>query len=131
MAAEQYGKRFKINIGSNFDMDKFGSDASEKTRAINCLRDTLATLKWEIWESEPLAERAAMYGGEWDRFIAERLREWPDFNIDRIADSVYKPKGVVNYTEAFAFMDSLIPRRENAFLFRRHSFDNMRDRRGK
>ena len=32
---------------------------------------------------------------------------------------IFKPKNVTTYQEAFAHLDQLIPRRENAFLFRR------------
>jgi hypothetical protein len=54
VAAEQYGKTFKVNIGKNFDMNLYGDTLEEKTKAITDLKDTLATLKWEIWESMPL-----------------------------------------------------------------------------
>lgn len=50
VAAEQYGKHFKINIGENFDMNAYGEGIAEKARAIADLRDVLATLKYEIWE---------------------------------------------------------------------------------
>lgn len=49
VAAEQYGKHFKINIGANFDMSEYRDGTEEKSRAaIRDLRDTLAALKYEI-----------------------------------------------------------------------------------
>lgn len=51
VAVEQYGKHFIVNIGENFDINKYSTN---KVLAINTLRDTLATLKWEIWESRPV-----------------------------------------------------------------------------
>lgn len=51
VAAEQYDKHFKINIRKNFDMNEYGEGTAEKARAIKDLRDTLATLKYEIGEN--------------------------------------------------------------------------------
>lgn len=118
IAAEQYGKHFKINIGRNFDMQKWGNDNIEKANAINTLRDVLATLKWEIWETTPISNRAMIKDDEWENYICTRFREWPYFNMEYINDLICKPKNVINSKEAFAFMDKLIPSKENAFLFR-------------
>lgn len=61
IAAEQYRKHFIINIGENFDMSKYGID---KTLAISELRDALATLKWEIWENQPIRHREGLDAAE-------------------------------------------------------------------
>ena len=116
VAAEQYGKHFKINIGANFDMQQFGCDAHEKAKAINSLRDILATLKYEIWESEPVLNRAELSGNEWDDYIEARFAEWPYFNLEYIDGLVYKPKGVIEKSEAFAHLNSITPTMQNAFL---------------
>lgn len=91
VAAEQYGKHFIINIGENFDMNKYGID---KALAINALRDVLATLKWEIWESRPIQRRKDLDINEWNIYIANRFREWPYFNLTYIDGLVFKPKQV-------------------------------------
>lgn len=101
VAAEQYGKHFKINIGKSIDMQSFGSDADEKTMAINTLRDTLATLKWEIWETEPQSKRKETAGGAWEIYKSERFREWPYFNEEYIDGLVFKHKNVVESEKAF------------------------------
>lgn len=93
IAAEQYGKHFKINIGKNFDMHSFGSDIDEKTRAINTLRDILATLKWEIWETELQLKRKEVVGDEWETYKSERFKEWPYFNEEYIEGLIFKHKG--------------------------------------
>lgn len=118
VAAEQYGKHFKINIGENFDMNAYGEGNAEKARAIADLWDVLATLKYEIWETVP-AKRAALAADEWDTYIKERFREWPYFNSEYIAGLIYRPKGITPSEEAFAHLQTLIPSRANAFLLRK------------
>lgn len=117
VAVEQYGKHFKINIGTNFDMQNFGSDNLEKSRAIKSLRDVLATLKWEIWESEPVLNRVELSRTEWDDYIDARFAEWSYFNLAYIEGLVYKPKGVIGKSEVFAHLNNLKPNCNNAFLF--------------
>ena len=120
VAAEQYGKHFKINIGANFDVSKYGEGNTEKSRAITDLRDILATLKFEIWETIH-TKRANLTEDEWDNYTAERFSEWPYFNANYIAGLIYRPKGVESPKDAFAHLDKLIPCKENAFLFRRRN----------
>lgn len=98
-------------------MNDFGDGNFEKARAINNLRDILATLKWEIWESEPTQQRGAIIGNEWDEFVDKRLNEWPYFDLDYIDGMVFKQKGISNYSEAFAHLNYLNPNRSTAFLF--------------
>lgn len=101
IAAEQYGKHFKINIGKNFDMQSFGFETEEKTKAINALRDVLATLKWEIWETEERLSRNQIKGDEWEIYKAERFKEWPYFNDEYIDGLIFKPKKVIEGQKAF------------------------------
>lgn len=121
IAAEQYEKKFVINIGENFDMNLFGNSLEDKSFAINSLRDTLATLKWEIWESASRLIRKDVTGDEWDKYISDRYSEWPYFNDEYIADLIYKPKGVVTNEEAYAHIKKLVPKKENAFLFNKRN----------
>ena len=51
ISMEQYGKRFVINIGSNF----IPTDKVDSTRE---LRDRMASLKYAIWEKEGITCRA-------------------------------------------------------------------------
>lgn len=117
VAAEQYGKKFVINIGKNFDMKLYGDTLEEKSIAINTLRDVLATLKWEIWDSMPQIDRKQIIGNEWNEYIEQRYSEWPYFNDEYIADLIYKPKGIITSEEVYAHVKKLVPNRKNAFLF--------------
>ena len=117
VAVEQYEKKFKINIGKDLDMQQFGSDSVEKSRAISTLRDTLATLKWEIWETEPQLKRNELSRNEWNEYIKARLEEWPYFNTDYIDGMIYKPKNVTRYEDVFHHLSVMQPARQNAFLW--------------
>lgn len=101
IAAEQYGRHFKINIGKNVDMKSFGSNTDEKTRAINTLRDIFATLKWEIWETEPHLMRKEIIGNEWKIYKSERFKEWSYFNEEYIDGLIFKQKNIVESEKAF------------------------------
>ncbi len=125
IAAEQYDKTFKINIGENFDMSVYGENIAEKTRAIGDLRDTLATLKWEIWETEKPLERRKLSGTEWEEYVRARFEEWPYFNEEYIDSLIFKPKDVVTSEEAYGPIKRLIPNRNNAFLFNKRLHDNI------
>lgn len=117
VAAEQYGKHFKINIGKNINMNIYGKENKEKTRAITELRDELATLKYEIWETV-LAKRSELEINEWEQQVEKRLSEWPYFDLDNIEGMIYHPKNVSSPQEVFDFLDKLIPSSKNAFLLR-------------
>lgn len=117
VAGEQYGKHFKVRIGKNIDMLQFGSSKEEKSKAIEYLRDTLATLKWEIWETES-QRRSELGGNEWTQYQEERFREWPYFSLEYIEPLIFKPKGITAPTEAFEHLSNLLPNRNNAFLLR-------------
>ncbi len=119
VAVEQYGKRFKINIGKNIDMLKYGLDDAARTKAITELRDVMATLKWEIWETEPQLRRNELDGNEWDKYVETRLSEWK-FTFDHIEDLIYKPKNVYNNQEAFGHLKMITPSTKTAFLYNKN-----------
>lgn len=117
IAAEQYGKHFEINIGKNFDMQNYGNSPEEKAKAIADLRDTLATLKWEIWERH-LANRERIPLDEWDNYLNARFQEWTYFSLDYVDRLIFKPKHITPYEDAFSHLKNLTPNKKNAFLFK-------------
>lgn len=117
IACEQYGKFFKINIGKNFDMSEYGDKPIDKTTAIINLRDTLSTLKYEIWESNGIKKRKEIEPNECQRYIDTRLKEWPYFTENYIDNMIFKPKGIIQSEEAFSHLGNITPNINNAFLF--------------
>ncbi len=100
IGVEQYGKQFKINIGENFDVNNYDSNLEGKTLAIGDLRDTLATLKWEIWETEHTTHDL-LKDYNWQDYIDTRFSEWPGFNKEYIQDLIYRPKGIITPLDVF------------------------------
>ena len=98
-------------------MNLYGDTKEEKTRAITDLRDTLATLKWEIWESYGQYNRKDFDGTEGEKYAEDRFKEWPYFNKEYIKGLIYSPKGVISHDDAFEHVKKLVPNKNNAFLF--------------
>lgn len=116
VAVEQYEKNFKINIGENIDMCEFDSDNTGKNEAITMLRDVLATLKWEIWETERQS-RNNIPNDYWGIYVKNRFAEWNYFNADYIDGMIYKPKNIFGCQDVFSHLDNIVPTKSNAFLF--------------
>lgn len=124
IAADQYGKHFKINIGNNFDMNKYEDSITGKTQAITELRDTLSTLKWGIWETEKI-RRNDIDKEYWDKYVSDRFEEWPYFNLEYIDRLIYKPKDVTTKEEAYSFVKKMKPNKNNAFLYNKRLSDSI------
>lgn len=105
LAIEQYGRKFIVNMGQEIDYCNIGSelenDMDFKIMAINELRDVFATLKWEIWGSQPMARRMEIAPCFWDRHVEEILNHWQHYALEEVLACVYKPKGIVNAEEVF------------------------------
>ena len=119
VAIEQYGKRFDVIMGENYDVNDYAATPEGKGEAIIDLRDAMATLKWEIWENHP-AKHADIAEHEWEDYVADRYAEWNYPTTDYCDRLCYKPKGITKPEEAFAPLKQLQPCRENAFLYNKH-----------
>lgn len=115
VAIEQYDNRFVVNFGNEILPGKFQSnkDLTQK------LRDVLATLKWEIWENEDLVIRRSLADNYRELFIKEfEERIYPYDTLESVERTRYHGE-ISSPEESFAHLDMLIPRRENAFLWRK------------
>lgn len=89
-------------------------ETTDKVSAIRELRDTMATLRWEMWEKQTPLKR-----DEIDRMALKEdlflpLREYPPLDWEYEQKVIFKP--YASPQDAFAHLDKLIPCRENAFL---------------
>lgn len=113
MAIEQYGKRFFVNFGENFDVCAAYQDISDeremKIQAISQIRDILATLKWEIWESQPIAHRENYPPFYWEQHVDEILNHWQHYDLEEALACIFQPKGVVTQKDVFAFLRQAQP----------------------
>ena len=87
IAIEQLGKQFLLNVGNELDF----SDAEEDV-AVQMLRDTLATLKWDIWEYLPREKRTEIPDGYHEKFVQERLAECAGFTKELVEGRMYRDK---------------------------------------
>ena len=121
LAIERYGQNYTINIGQNISVADLTTD--HKHQLTEEFRDTIATLKWEIWERRPNAKRAEVptdYRLQELRELRELQEQMHNvFTMDDIEATRFHTKAEMAQTEVDTIMDKLIPCRENAFLFRR------------
>ena len=84
IAIEQYEKSFYINIGKNISLDET-SDLNKKRKLSDDLRDTLCTLKWEIWEQFPITKRSSLPENMGQIFVKKIMSETAnDYTIEEI-----------------------------------------------
>ena len=54
----------------------------EKIERFAKLEETMATIKWEIWESFPVEKRDSINADEWNIEVSQRLLEYPILNYE-------------------------------------------------
>ncbi len=87
IAIEQIGKHFLLNVGEEMDVVE-----TEEGVAVQMLRDTLATLKWEIWEYLPKEKRTEIPDGYHKKFVLERLAECAGFTKELVDGRMFRDK---------------------------------------
>ena len=133
IAIEQYDKDFIINVGENFKVEdlKFNDKEQEKeyveTKKRD-LRDNMATLKWEIFESLPREERKNIgeYAKKHKEFVDTRFNEWfnkkenkPYYNPELVKHRTFKPKNIEFAEDVFSYLPKVKLNKNNAFMFGR------------
>lgn len=114
IAIEQYDNRFIVNIGDEILPQKY----SHNVELTQNLRDTLATLKWGIWESEGIFSRKELAPNYRQQFIKEfEARIYPYDTLETVERARYHSKAPT-LQEVFAYKNKLIPSKANAFLLR-------------
>ncbi len=131
VAVEQYGKEFYVNIGKNIEMNNISINEENKKFYIEKekekLRDTLAGLKWEIYESRSIEERKnlGLYEDELQNFIDTRLNEWinpktkkPYYNRKLVKERTFREKNISLPEDVYSYIKKLNISKNNAFIFR-------------
>lgn len=131
IALEQYENHFEVNIGGNITIEdlhniSFSNNENIRTQEIlDYLRNVLATLKWEIFERHTESRANITENVEiiQQRRIKEKLCDWVDksgnpyYNETILKERQFKPKGRVEYSDAFVHLDNITANRNTAFLF--------------
>ncbi len=105
-------------VGRNISYE--GQDIDDRYALTEDLRNTLATLKWEIIEQLPIVERDKVQSNDYEDFVNSVFAlDTSDYTwtMEDILTGMYRPKDRIEHEEAFHFMELLVPRFENAFLF--------------
>lgn len=118
IALEQYGKTFYFNVGKNYCIPKNSPKSADELNAD--LRDTLATLKWEIMEQQGVLCRKSIPAGYLDDFQAEivgRCNYGYGFSLEDALKEAFHDKTITTQEQAFVHLARLVPSTSNAFLF--------------
>lgn len=118
VATYRNGKKAYGILEDAFDICQF-----DKNEGIQILRNKMATMQYELIENYGGCSRDEFpYGFEadiyWTNFIDGLMAEVEFYDYDIDLHTKYRPKGITNPKEAFAFMEKLVPNLRNAFLFR-------------
>ncbi len=89
------------------------SAEDSKAEAITALRDAMATMRWEFWERKGLFPRAELDLEVERKKLFYSVEEYPPIDWEYESSCIYHP-----HPQVETIPPSLIPKRENAFLFR-------------
>lgn len=119
IALVRSGRNYYMNIGENIDTGSFSDE--QKYELTETLRNTLATLMWEILEQLPVNKRSELKPDYYDNvFLKEMFAENGNYTytVEDVKNTIRKPQNIVEPEEAYAFMNELQPKKENAFLYK-------------
>jgi len=144
VAIEQYGKDFVVNIGENIDVTPTKEELNSISNVSKnhrkkyieekkeLLRDTMATLKWEIFMRHPEQQRAkyGSYEEEYRKYVDTRYNEWvnkktkkPYYNDNIVEKRTFKPRNIICVQDAFEHLSKVKLNKNSAFLFRNFETD--------
>lgn len=139
-AIERYGKVYVLNRSSTIDLQPivrkhvdccFGEidDTCEEWKAITknildecnvVLRDTMATLLWEIWEEDArkngVTKRRELAGDYWEMFINRLVGEWPGYRLQDNVEQRYHSKFENELAQIKRDLANIRLTKKNAFL---------------
>ena len=119
IAVEQYGKNFYFNIGKNYGI---ASNSNKNENELNNeLRDKLATLKWQIMETQKMVKRDNIpdnYIHKFQSDIVEKCNYGYGFSLEDALSEKFHDKTVISEDEVFSFLNNLNINKNNAFLLR-------------
>ena len=95
----------------------YGDTLLDQSAAIERLRDTMASLRWEDWCKGPLLNRAEINISSLQAERDEAKSEYPPIDLEYETSVIYRP--YPSPEDVFSVVERLGPKQENAFLFRR------------
>ena len=118
IAIARNGEKYYFILGENICYD--GCSYEDRFLLTEELRNHMATLKWEIIEQLPPLKRGDLPESAYNDFVKTVITMNTEYTltVDDIRAEAFHPKGITEPEEAYAFMDRLVPCRENMFLLR-------------
>lgn len=120
IATYRNGKKAYGITEEAFDICQYGRE-----EGIQILRDKMATMQYELMEKYGVANRDDFPYGEaadkyWTNYIDGLMAEveFYDYEVERTTK--YRPKDVTSPKETFAFMEDIVPNKNNLFLFKKY-----------
>ena len=115
IAIEQNDKQFYANVGKNIQIDK----TKDNRELSDDLRDTLSTLKWEIWDKYCHEKRENLGQNYHDQYIENIMKDTEyGYGVDEINATKYRDSNVVNEEEVFKCLKKVKYTKDNAYLLR-------------
>ncbi|GEM_PF-1915652 len=84
-----------------------------KTQRIEDVKESFATLKWQIWEK--YSNTGCNNTGEWEKEVNKRLNEYPKIDLDYEFSVIRNEYD--NVTDVFFHLTNLVPNISNVFLY--------------
>lgn len=110
------GKTYYVNIGGAISVEK--DNPADKYELTAALRDTLATLKWEIIETVPPLRRSEIPDDYGQKYLKEVMgTQVATYYVQDVLNTRYKSPKQLDYADAFAHLKNLQPSLKNAFLY--------------
>lgn len=94
------------------------SKTDNKAEITNILRDTLATMRWEIWEEFNQTQRKHITENDYFEYSKDRLDEYPKLDVEYEKTTILKLHD--SYEDVFAHLNNIKPTLQNAFLFNKN-----------
>lgn len=119
IAIEQYGKDFLVNIGENIKIDN--NMSNEEANVI--LTEILSTLKWEIWETQEIAQRES-YTDEYINNFRQSVVDRDDYGdyvytLQDIYETMYHDSSIISLEEVFEPINNLITNKNKTRVLRK------------
>lgn len=99
-----------------FGTPMVGEALENKAEAIRDLRDTMATLRWDLMCDQPIVHRGTSVR-QMQEEMYRVIDEYPPLDWEYESSCIYHP--YPEPEEVFSHLDKLVPCKANAFLFRR------------
>ena len=88
---------------------------ANKNTEINSLRNIMATLRYELWEAQPITHRSDLDNDYFKSILQSDVDEYPKLDLEYETSVVRKEYG--ESAEAFEHLNAIKPNLQTAFLF--------------